>query len=627
LKALGGGGGGDGGSISLFAADDLRLDGVAQADGGAGGAGGSVDIISIRGSASLDGKATADGNRNVGGAVWLSAKKTVSLRGEIDARGDYADGGQLAIDADGPVELAGTALATANGTGAGGEITVSSGDALTVSGSLSSDGGNSSTTGARVELDACLVQVNAAATVSSMRGDGLNRLVGHDQTVIAGTLRAQIRNEVVYRSADHLPQIAGSADIQPRASMILDPNVLVCPICGNNVIEPPETCDDGNEASGDGCSDTCRREPTPTATRSITPTQPSRTPTPTWTAAPTAAPTPPPVCPGDCGSDGRVTVDELVRGVRIALGDDSVASCSAFDADQSSTVTIDELVRGVRAALDGCSAVVNPTSTPTPTPTNGVALCRIVHMTIDDGIAGPFNSCAGSGGTCLMISKDTGSPAVNGTNGKFDDIPLPFEICDPGPEGTETIQLAETVYLGAGLPAPAIGKICMRFEPDPTPPLGFLNCTGGANAEVESVIDSQGEGPTGEATLEVGAGMVPAGPGAAVIRFLLQTTIVNNDPVADCSTQDYSNSPQQVTAFTTGTATTIVLNARSRLGGMVTASATMSGKLIDCDALDTSQEFVLVAPTYTFDVDIPVLGGVADFPQVLRLAGSAVPAY
>jgi cysteine-rich repeat protein len=626
LKAVGGGSGGDGGSISLLAADDLRLGGVAQADGGAGGEGGNVDILSIRGSVSLDGEATADGSRNVGGAVWLSAKNTVSLRGEIDARGSYADGGQLAIDADGPVELSGTALASANSTGAGGEITVFSGDTITVSGSVSSDGGNSSTTGARVELDACLVQLNAGATVSSMKGDGVNRIVGHEQASIAGTLRAQVRNEVVYRSADHPPQIAGSATIQPPASMILDPNVPVCPTCGNGVVEPPETCDDGNEQSGDGCSATCRREPTPTATRSITPTQPSRTPTPTWTAAPTATPTLPPVCPGDCGSDGRVTVDELVRGVRIALGDDSVSSCPAFDGDKSGTITIDELVKGVRAALDGCAAVVTPTSTPTPTPTGGVPLCRIVRMTIDDGIAGPLNSCAGSGGTCLLISKETGSPAGNGTNGKFDHIPLPFEVCGPDQDGRGTIQLAETVYLGVGLPAPAVGKICMRFEPDPAPPLGFLDCNGGENADVALVVDSQAEGPTGETTLEVGTGTAQAGPGAAVIRFLLQTTIVDNEPLADCAQQDYSDSPLQTTAFTTGTATTTVLNARHRLGDPVTASATLSGKLLDCSALDQTQHVTLAIPTYTFDVNIPVLGGVADFPQVLRLVGSAVPA-
>jgi len=49
-----------------------------------------------------------------------------------------------------------------------------------------------------------------------------------------------------------------------------DPSVVVLtpvlPICGNNVVEPPEQCDDGNTVNGDGCSDICTVEPVPTCT-------------------------------------------------------------------------------------------------------------------------------------------------------------------------------------------------------------------------------------------------------------------------------------------------------------------------------------------------------------------------
>ena len=33
------------------------------------------------------------------------------------------------------------------------------------------------------------------------------------------------------------------------------------PVCGNNVVEDGEVCDDGNEVDGDGCSSTCELEP------------------------------------------------------------------------------------------------------------------------------------------------------------------------------------------------------------------------------------------------------------------------------------------------------------------------------------------------------------------------------
>ena len=73
---------------------------------------------------------------------------------------------------------------------------------------------------------------------------------------------------------------------------------------------------------------------------------------------PCATPTPPvPACRGDCNHDGRVTVDELVRGVDLLLGS-QVASeaCSALDANADGIVSVDELVAAIAAALEGCTA-------------------------------------------------------------------------------------------------------------------------------------------------------------------------------------------------------------------------------------------------------------------------------
>lgn len=59
-------------------------------------------------------------------------------------------------------------------------------------------------------------------------------------------------------------------------------------------------------------------------------------------------------CPGDCDGNGQVLVDELIRGVNIALGVEDWTSCAALDRDFSSTVTVDELLAAVGAALGGC---------------------------------------------------------------------------------------------------------------------------------------------------------------------------------------------------------------------------------------------------------------------------------
>jgi len=81
------------------------------------------------------------------------------------------------------------------------------------------------------------------------------------------------------------------------------------------------------------------------------------TPTPAATPTPPSSPTPTPTldgCPGDCSGDGRVTVSELITGVRINLGLADLEGCPAMDGDGNGVITVAELVQAVRAALEGC---------------------------------------------------------------------------------------------------------------------------------------------------------------------------------------------------------------------------------------------------------------------------------
>jgi hypothetical protein len=90
--------------------------------------------------------------------------------------------------------------------------------------------------------------------------------------------------------------------------------------------------------------------PSPTSTPSATATAPP--PSATAARPPTATPVP---CPGDCDGDGRVSIDELVLSVRIALGEADQTVCRAASTDGDATVSIAELVRAVGAALEGCA--------------------------------------------------------------------------------------------------------------------------------------------------------------------------------------------------------------------------------------------------------------------------------
>lgn len=62
----------------------------------------------------------------------------------------------------------------------------------------------------------------------------------------------------------------------------------------------------------------------------------------------------PTTCIGDCDDSGTVAVNELVKGVNIALAREGIRSCPQFDSDDSDTVTVNELVMSVNAAVHGC---------------------------------------------------------------------------------------------------------------------------------------------------------------------------------------------------------------------------------------------------------------------------------
>jgi ELWxxDGT repeat protein len=59
-------------------------------------------------------------------------------------------------------------------------------------------------------------------------------------------------------------------------------------------------------------------------------------------------------CVGDCNSNWAVTVDELIMGVNIALGNLTLAQCANLDVNADGTVTIDEIMEAVGHALNGC---------------------------------------------------------------------------------------------------------------------------------------------------------------------------------------------------------------------------------------------------------------------------------
>ncbi|HVN86323.1 MAG TPA: hypothetical protein VMW17_15930 [Candidatus Binatia bacterium] len=99
--------------------------------------------------------------------------------------------------------------------------------------------------------------------------------------------------------------------------------------------------------------------PTPSATVPASPTPtPTATIPPTNTRPPTATPTvnlTPIACVGDCDHNGKISVDELVTGVNLALATLTLDHCPEFDCNHDEHVTVDCLVKAVQGAVNGCT--------------------------------------------------------------------------------------------------------------------------------------------------------------------------------------------------------------------------------------------------------------------------------
>lgn len=88
------------------------------------------------------------------------------------------------------------------------------------------------------------------------------------------------------------------------------------------------------------------------------------------------------VCKGDCDTDHRVTVNELIACLNIALGTLRRSACYACE-DPNGVVTIESILSVVNNALFGCP-VIAPTPTPCSTPVCTGAVLPPLCIPFDD---------------------------------------------------------------------------------------------------------------------------------------------------------------------------------------------------------------------------------------------------
>ena len=202
-------------------------------------------------------------------------------------------------------------------------------------------------------------------------------------------------------------------------------------ICGNGVIEPGETCDDGNTSDGDGCSSTCQIEQG-------------------W-----ACPTPGQLCmklqicgngkidPGEQCDDGNtMSGDGCSSTCQIEPGWScpiAAAPCIAAQCGDGILAGGEQCDDGNTAPGDGCSATcqIEPgwacaaSASPPPASTCHKTVCgdgiKEGSEQCDDGNLVPYDGCSP---TCTIEPKCNGTGGCTGACG--DGLVFPGEACDDG---------------------------------------------------------------------------------------------------------------------------------------------------------------------------------------------------
>jgi cysteine-rich repeat protein len=284
---------GDGGSVTV-AADfgDITISGTISADAinpfDGGGGGGEIDLSAV-GSLDIEAavSAQASGSDSSGGDISGDAQVDITIGKPLDVSGG-SDGGTVDLDATGNLSV--NATLKLQGTyygGFGGDVYLAAGDGGTgtvlVNALVDVGGGACGLNygcgaGGTTTLEGCNVIVSSSGTLDARApgGTGTHELIAHEQLTISGSVYATHSDPsgtdgsttLIYPSRK--PAISAGL-IQPPPIVIpkdtctgpAQPNCLdPCPLCGNGIVEFPETCDDGpgTPLSCDGCSRFCRIE-------------------------------------------------------------------------------------------------------------------------------------------------------------------------------------------------------------------------------------------------------------------------------------------------------------------------------------------------------------------------------
>jgi len=119
-----------------------------------------------------------------------------------------------------------------------------------------------------VHIDVCRLTIEPGGRIDQTHGipdgdDDDNLITVHESMTLESdgvlvTKPSTGINRITYRDPAKPPVLFGQ--VSPEPQLIVDPALSGCPVCGNLEIDQGESCDDGNQVSGDGCRDDCQDE-------------------------------------------------------------------------------------------------------------------------------------------------------------------------------------------------------------------------------------------------------------------------------------------------------------------------------------------------------------------------------
>lgn len=261
--------GGDGGTQEFTAGRDMNLGRFTRFEGnGASPDGLGADLfVSAGRDFFLDGEieAKARGGQGGGGFIQVESDGDIEIgaNGDIDLFGGSTGGGACEILPDGNFVHRGLVDVTGGSNGPGGSIEVESDGDVEIIGTLSGSGSTGSRSDGQIRVQACRVTLNGAGAIDNGIDGGQNTLVVRESARLESGSELIAdgsggSNSIVYRDENKPPVLSGTQT--PAVTLLVNADLVGCPVCGNSEIDQGEHCDDGNTDDGDGCSAECLDE-------------------------------------------------------------------------------------------------------------------------------------------------------------------------------------------------------------------------------------------------------------------------------------------------------------------------------------------------------------------------------